>query len=258
MSRALFYTFLLALSIGVAHAQENAEAFPDAVITEPLNDVQGIVTDTVPAPVEPPAQTMQPVIDDDGMSGGSQGAYTIETAPQGSPTEVMDEPIEPKPPEYEDQPQVELRILDKVRAESRTYILNVGRTVAYANIRIRPRACRRSSPLDAPEDAAFLQIWEVKPDGVSAWIFSGWMFASSPSLSAMDHPVYDVSVLDCKDPVKDAQSEAKTSESSEITAPETQASGEEVAPETPAEEPAADAESTNETPVEDNAASSSE
>ncbi|NBX66485.1 MAG: DUF2155 domain-containing protein [Proteobacteria bacterium] len=106
-------------------------------------------------------------------------------------------------------PQVRLRILDKVRAESRTYDLEVGHTVAYANIRIRPRSCRKSSPLDDPESASFLQIWEVLPDGKSTWVFSGWMFASSPSLSAMDHAVYDVTVLDCRDPKAASETESK-------------------------------------------------
>jgi hypothetical protein len=171
--------------------------------------------------------------------------------PAGEPAPVEEAPA-PKPPEYEDMPQVELRILDKVRAESKTYVLNVGRTVAYANIRIRPRACRTSSPLDDPEDAAFLQIWEVKPDNTSGWIFSGWMFASSPSLSAMDHPVYDVSVLDCKNP------DAKPEE----TPAEDEAKPQDDAETAPEEAPAADApatpESTKETPSSDKAPASAE
>lgn len=116
---------------------------------------------------------------------------------------------------FEDAPIVEIRILDKVRAESRTYELAVGRTVAYANLRIRPRACRSSSPLDEPENAAFMQIWEIKPDKSSAWVFSGWMFASSPSLSAMDHPVYDIWVMNCRDPQKQSRLDMQ-----EITADE--------------------------------------
>jgi hypothetical protein len=167
-----------------------------------------------------------------------------DSAPAATPP-AAEEPLEPKAPEYEDMPQVELRILDKVRAESRTYLLNVGRTVAYANIRIRPRACRKSSPLDDPEDAAFLQIWEVKPDGVSAWIFSGWMFASSPSLSAMDHPVYDVTVLDCRDTEKESQSQSAP-QSSETTSEEAPA------------ETAPSAAPANETPAGDSAPASSE
>jgi hypothetical protein len=119
-------------------------------------------------------------------------------------------PPPPEPPvatrEFEAAPMVQIRILDKVRAESRTYDLLVDRTVAYASLRIRPRSCRQSTPLSDPESAAFLQIWEIKPDQSSAWVFSGWMFASSPSLSAMDHPVYDVWVLGCHDPLKELAS----------------------------------------------------
>src|SRR5690606_39209743 len=62
---------------------------------------------------------------------------------------------------------------------------------------IKIRACRKADPIEAPESAGFLQIWEVGPDEKAKWVFSGWMFASSPALSAMDHPVYDVWVIDC-------------------------------------------------------------
>lgn len=134
-----------------------------------------------------------------------------EVAPEDQPAPVEDIPLLLRKKEYTDMPQVRLRILDKVRALSRTYDLDVGHTVAYANIRIRPRACRKSSPLDDPENAAFLQIWEVKPDRKSDWVFSGWMFSSSPSLSAMDHPVYDVTVLECLDPKTDAKNKNQES-----------------------------------------------
>jgi len=93
-----------------------------------------------------------------------------------------------------------LRTIDKISARTRTFEVPVDKTVKFGNsLFIRLRACRKSSPLDQPESAAFLQIWEKKAnDYKSKWIFSGWMFASNPSLSAMDHPVYDVWVIDCK------------------------------------------------------------
>jgi len=109
--------------------------------------------------------------------------------------------------DWEDMPQVRVRILDKITGRTRTYDLDVGRTVAYAKLRIRPKSCRKTSPLDEPDNASFLQIWEVKPDESTAWVFSGWMFSSSPSLSAMDHPVYDVWIIDCINPSTAAQSE---------------------------------------------------
>lgn len=202
----------------------------------------------------------------------AQAESTEDAAASEAPAETAPEEdaSEPKPREFTDMPQVRLRILDKVRAESRTYDLDVGHTVAYANLRLRPRSCRSSSPLDDPEDAAFLQIWEVLPDGKSAWVFSGWMFGSSPSLSAMDHAVYDVTVLDCRDPNAESQQQTVDEAPADTgeTAPEDAAAGfdavldnalaDEAAADTSAEtavdtEAEAQPESTNETPASDSA-----
>jgi hypothetical protein len=95
-----------------------------------------------------------------------------------------------------------------------TFEVKVGNTVKFGPIYIKVQACRKAPPIDAPESAAFLQIWEVTPKGESKWIYSGWMFASSPALSAMDHPIYDVWVLDClerksTDPVPEKKEEPK-------------------------------------------------
>lgn len=175
-----------------------------------------------------------------------------ETPPANEPTEAENIPETPKKKEYTDTPQVRLRILDKVRAESRTYDLEVGRTVAYANIRIRPRSCRKSSPLDDPESASFLQIWEVLPDKKSAWVFSGWMFASSPSLSAMDHAVYDVTVLDCRDPKAIAASSTDSKPADAASEEETKSATDAAIEEYIGEDGA------NETPASDNASESIE
>jgi hypothetical protein len=66
---------------------------------------------------------------------------------------------------------------------------------------ITARACVKRPPEEPPETAAFLEIDEVRPGGSSvatARVFNGWMFKSSPALSALENPVYDVGVLDCK------------------------------------------------------------
>lgn len=122
--------------------------------------------------------------------------------------------------EYSDTDIVSVRILDKVTARSRTFDLDVGQTVTYGNLRIKPRACKKASPLDEPESASFLQIWEVGIRGERSWIFSGWMYASSPSLSAMDHPVYDVWVIDCVAPEKAQISDNDTVVPSQLSADE--------------------------------------
>ena len=116
--------------------------------------------------------------------------------------------------QMEDMGTVVLRTIDKLSARAHTFDIPVDKTVKFGNsLFIKARACRRSSPLDQPESAAFLQIWERKPaEQTSHWIFSGWMFGSNPSLSYMDHPVYDVWVIECKNAVTSAKAEAFSSE----------------------------------------------
>jgi hypothetical protein len=119
-----------------------------------------------------------------------------------------------------DHPIVKLQVLDKSTARTSTFEAKVGTTLEYGSIFIKIQACRKSAPLEKPESAAFLQLWEVPINATkSEWIFSGWMFASSPALSAMDHAVYDVWVLDCLDNAVPNE-EAQKSETEEELADE--------------------------------------
>ena len=67
----------------------------------------------------------------------------------------------------------------------------------FGTLKIIVRTCKKSLPEDPPENSAFIQIWNQKFDKREKKIFSGWMFSSSPSISALDHAVYDVWVIDC-------------------------------------------------------------
>lgn len=91
-----------------------------------------------------------------------------------------------------------LQALDKVSARVSVLEVPVGKSVAFGNLEITARACDKRPPEETPESAAFLEIVEKRPGEAPATPFIGWMFASSPALSAMEHPVYDVWVLDCK------------------------------------------------------------
>ncbi len=93
---------------------------------------------------------------------------------------------------------VVLQGLDKVTARISTLEAPVGETVSFGSLRITARHCDKRPPEETPESAAFLEIVEEKPGEMPAPRFSGWMFASSPALSAMEHPVYDLWVIDCK------------------------------------------------------------
>lgn len=92
---------------------------------------------------------------------------------------------------------VVLRALDKITARVSTIEVPVGGTVEFGSLQITARHCDKRPPEETPESAAFLEVVEAKPDEAPAMAFSGWMFASSPALSAMDHPVYDLWVIDC-------------------------------------------------------------
>ena len=101
-----------------------------------------------------------------------------------------------------------LQTLDKVTARVSTVEVAIGDTLDFGTLEIIPRACDKKPPEETPESAAFLDIYEKRPDEPVVGIFRGWMFASSPALSALSHPVYDVWVVDCKNP---SASDAKPS-----------------------------------------------
>jgi hypothetical protein len=117
--------------------------------------------------------------------------------------------------ELEPRSGVTLRALDKITGRSTDIKVRVGRMVEFGRLEITPRACWQSPPEDAPESAAFLEIVSKGPTRRSleleadrprvnteggdteTRLFSGWMYASSPGLNALEHPTYDVWVISC-------------------------------------------------------------
>jgi hypothetical protein len=90
-----------------------------------------------------------------------------------------------------------IRVLDKVTARVRTIEAPIDQPVQFATLSIIVRTCDKRPPEETPESAAFLEITEGRVGEARQPVFSGWMFASTPSLSAMEHPIYDVWVIDC-------------------------------------------------------------
>ncbi|WP_331256600.1 DUF2155 domain-containing protein [Candidatus Bealeia paramacronuclearis] len=92
---------------------------------------------------------------------------------------------------------ITLQGLDKQTA--RVYIIDapIGKAIEFGTLNVLVYRCLQSSPEDQPESKAFVVISENKTD-TNQILFSGWMFASSPAISALDHPVYDVWVKGCK------------------------------------------------------------
>jgi hypothetical protein len=93
---------------------------------------------------------------------------------------------------------VVLRGLDKITAHISTFDAPIGQTVKFGALQITARSCDKRPPEEPPESAAFLEIVEAREGEAPQRLFSGWMFASSPALSALENPIYDLWVLDCK------------------------------------------------------------
>jgi hypothetical protein len=97
-----------------------------------------------------------------------------------------------------------LQGLDKVTARISPLRAPLGIPTYFGSLEIVARACRKTPPTEPPESAAFLEIRELPPasdlTAPPTDLFSGWMFASSPAVSALEHPVYDVWVVDCEEP----------------------------------------------------------
>jgi hypothetical protein len=91
-----------------------------------------------------------------------------------------------------------LRGLDKITARITTFDAPVNEPVRFGTLEIVARTCDKRPPEEPPEVTAFLEIAELKQGEQRAPLFTGWMFASSPAVSALEHPVYDVWVIDCK------------------------------------------------------------
>jgi hypothetical protein len=91
-----------------------------------------------------------------------------------------------------------LQGLDKTTARVSTIEAPLDRPVSFGTLQIVARACHKKPPTETPESAAFLEIVDIRPDSPAIPVFTGWMFASSPAVSAMEHPVYDVWVIDCR------------------------------------------------------------
>ena len=98
----------------------------------------------------------------------------------------------------ESYPIAVLQGLDKITARVSTIEAPIGLSVRFGTLEIIVRHCDKRPPEETPESSVFIDIWETRRGQPTESLFRGWMFASSPALNALEHPVYDIWVLDCK------------------------------------------------------------
>ena len=92
--------------------------------------------------------------------------------------------------------------LDKVAARIQPLKVKIDQTVIFGGLKITPRVCNTRPPTEAPVTAAFVEVDEIQLDKSEKRIFTGWMFAQNPGLHAVEHPVFDVWLTNCKTPLE--------------------------------------------------------
>ena len=90
--------------------------------------------------------------------------------------------------------------LDKVTARISELEVAIDETVEFGALKVTPRVCYSRPPTERPKTTTFVEIEEIKLDGSTEPIFTGWMLAESPGLNALEHPVFDVWLTGCKAP----------------------------------------------------------
>ena len=88
--------------------------------------------------------------------------------------------------------------LDKITGRITAFDVYMDETVQFGSLQITPRACYTRPPTESQRTSVFIEVDQVSLQGTLKRIFTGWMFADSPALNAIDNAVYDIWLLDCK------------------------------------------------------------
>jgi len=122
-------------------------------------------------------------------------ATAVPAAAAPAPDTTSEQQTPPPPPQG--GTQLTMRGLDKITGRPTSIIAPIGKQVAFATLSITARFCYSTPASETPETAAFVQIEDHRPDQPARRVFSGWMYASSPGLNGVEHPLYDVWVISC-------------------------------------------------------------
>jgi len=88
--------------------------------------------------------------------------------------------------------------LDKITGRIITFDVLIDETVQFGALQVTPRVCNTRPPTEPAQTTGFVEVDEITLHNEIRRLFTGWMFAASPGLSAIEHPVYDVWLVDCK------------------------------------------------------------
>ena len=183
---------------------------PGNVQTQPLPPPPG----TAAAPRQPavPGQGVPNVatVPPNALPGLPPGQKQPRGAPPSPATlQPGDEVVTEPPAQKIVNKQAVFAGLDKITGRIIKFDADMGETVQFGALRVKPQACYTRPSTEAANTDAFVEVDEITLQGEVKRIFSGWMFAASPGLHGVEHPIYDIWLTDCKGPAATvAQQEA--------------------------------------------------
>jgi hypothetical protein len=161
---------------------------PSGIESQPLPPPPGVPAQPAAAPAAPlPGPNVAPGQRQPPRPGQA------DTAPQPG-----DEVVTAPPAQKIINPTAAFSGLDKITGRITSFDVAINETVQFGALQVTPRVCYTRPPTDTPNTDAFVEVDEVTLQGEVKRVFTGWMFAASPGLHGVEHPIYDVWLADCK------------------------------------------------------------
>jgi hypothetical protein len=171
-------------------------SMPSGIQSEPLPPPPGV------EPTEPPQNqpAMQPRPGGWGPPSALPPGQRARGAPQPANTDLQpgDEIVTEPPAQKIANPKAVFSGLDKITGRTITFDVAINETVQFGALQVTPRVCYTRPPTETPNTDGFVEVDEITLQGEGRRLFTGWMFAASPGLHAVEHPIYDVWLVDCK------------------------------------------------------------
>ncbi len=151
-----------------------------------------------PASVAKPASPPQPGATQQAIQPpAGQGPGTPPQPPAMTDKPPTNEVVMQPPPQRISNPTAVFEGLDKITGRITSFDVAINETVQFGALQVTPKACYSRPPTETPQTDAFVDVDEVTLKGNIKRIFTGWMFKASPGLHAVEHPIYDVWLIDC-------------------------------------------------------------
>jgi hypothetical protein len=183
---------------------------PGSFQSQPLPPPGGGQQETPSAATPPPGA--QP------LPGQRQPPKSANAPPAPATLQPGDEVVAEPPSQKIVNKQAVFAGLDKITGRIIKFDVDIGETVQFGALRVKPDACYTRPSTEAANTDAFVEVDEITLQNEVKRIFSGWMFAASPGLHGVEHPIYDIWLTDCKEP----QSTIATTEQPAKPAPASQ------------------------------------